>query len=145
MNGASRTLEEIGYVDYLKRVPTAGKTCMRKILAEKDPATQALLRKQSVLSDYYLGSAHAVTQTGELVIASNSGKPTPPPRIHVTQHYSCSRHTQNSPDSARCSCAHDQYVLSLEDQRMKERHGYGTQHNKTLILHGENPLYSATF
>jgi len=77
MNGASRTLEEIGYVDYLKSGTHGWKNLHEEILAEKDPATQALLRKQSVLSDYYLGSAHAVTQTGELVIASNSGSQLP--------------------------------------------------------------------
>ncbi len=32
-----------------------------------------MLRKQSVLSDYYLGSVHALAKTGEMVIASASG------------------------------------------------------------------------
>ena len=43
------------------------------ILAEKDPAKQALLRTQSALSDFYLGSVHAIAETGEFIIASNSG------------------------------------------------------------------------
>jgi hypothetical protein len=30
-------------------------------------------------------------------------------------------------------------VVPLEDERMKKAAGYGTAHNKTLILHGENP------
>ena len=33
----------------------------------------------------------------------------------------------------------DVQILPLEDARMQEVYGYGTQHNKTLILHGENP------
>jgi hypothetical protein len=30
-------------------------------------------------------------------------------------------------------------VIPQEDERMKKTAGYGTMHNKTLILHGENP------
>src|SRR6185436_6978253 len=58
MNGASRTLEQIGFVDYLKADQHGWNNLHEAILAEKDPAKQAILRKQAVLSDYYLGSVH---------------------------------------------------------------------------------------
>jgi hypothetical protein len=32
----------------------------------------------------------------------------------------------------------DEYVVPLEDVRMKTAYGYGTLHSKTLILHKEN-------
>src|SRR3989344_7620312 len=77
MNGSSRTLEEIGFVQYLKDGEHGWNNLHEAILSEKDPAAQAMLRKQSVLSDYYLGSAHAIAETGEIVVASNSGSQLP--------------------------------------------------------------------
>src|SRR3989344_8331066 len=73
MNGSSRTLEEIGFVEYLKAGNHGWRNLHEEILAEKDSAKQNMLRKQAALAGYYLGSVHAVTETGQLVVASNSG------------------------------------------------------------------------
>src|SRR2546423_179001 len=56
MNGASVSLEQIGFVDVLQKKEHAWNNLHDGILAETDPAKQAALRKQAVLSDYYLGS-----------------------------------------------------------------------------------------
>jgi hypothetical protein len=64
MNGASTTLQQIGYVDYLKEGKHGWNNLHDGILAEKDTAKQAELRKHSVVSDYYVGSVHALTDTG---------------------------------------------------------------------------------
>src|SRR5579872_4290872 len=77
MNGSSRTLVEIGYVDYLKSGTHPWNNLHAAILAEKDSAKQAQLRKQAVLSDFYLGSVHGLSETGEAVIASNTGSQLP--------------------------------------------------------------------
>ncbi len=61
MNGASVTLQEIGFVDYLKSGQHGWNNLHANILVETDKIKQADLRKQAVLSDFYLGSAHAVT------------------------------------------------------------------------------------
>jgi L-lactate utilization protein LutB len=58
MNGSSRTLEEIGFIEYLKNGKHDWDNLHADIVAETDPAKQATLRKQSVLSDVYLGRAH---------------------------------------------------------------------------------------
>jgi hypothetical protein len=77
MNGASQTLEQIGFIDYLKTGSHGWNNLHAGILAEADPAQQAILRKQSVLSDFYLGSVHALAATGEMIIASNTGSQLP--------------------------------------------------------------------
>src|SRR3989344_3574755 len=77
MNGSSRTLEKIGFVHYLNVGSHGWKNLHEEILLEKDSRKQAILRKQSVLSDYYLGSVHAVAETGQMIIASNSGSQLP--------------------------------------------------------------------
>ena len=71
--GASLTLKEIGFEELLKSGSHPWKNLKAEYLAEKDPVLQALLRRQSVLADYFLGSVHAVSQTGEVVIASMTG------------------------------------------------------------------------
>lgn len=77
MNSASVTLQEIGFVDYLKERKHGWNNVHEKIFAEKDPARQAELRKQSILADYFLGSVHAVTEAGQLLVASASGSQIP--------------------------------------------------------------------
>src|SRR5258708_7369235 len=77
MNGSSRTLEQIGFIDYLANGGHGWNNLHDGILAEKDPAKQMELRKYSVVSDFYLGSVHAVSESGELVVASASGSQFP--------------------------------------------------------------------
>jgi L-lactate utilization protein LutC len=71
--GGSLTLKEIGFEDLLVSGSHPWKNLKAEFLAEKDPARQRLLRRQSVLADCYLGSVHAVSETGEVVIASMTG------------------------------------------------------------------------
>jgi hypothetical protein len=139
MNGASKTLEQIGYLDYLKSGQHGWNNLHDAILAEKDPAKQAELRKHSVVSDFYLGSVHALTEDGQLVISSNSGSQLP----HLTYTspnlvlvVSTEKITPTLMDAFERLQNH---VVPLEDERMKAAYGYGTQRSKTLILHKENP------
>ena len=140
MNGSSRTLEQIGFVEYLKSGVHGWNNLHEGILAEKDPAKQAQLRKQAVLSDFYLGSVHALAETGELVIASNTGSQLPhivftsPNLIFVVG-------TQKiAPTLTDALSRLEEYVIPLEDERMKQAYGVGTALNKLLIFKGENKM-----
>ena len=73
MTGASRTLDEIGFTEKLKLNDHGWKNLKAEIIAEKDPAKQAELRARSIFSKYYIGSVHAVTEDGKVVMASASG------------------------------------------------------------------------
>ena len=75
MNGSSRTLEQIGYADYAKSTDHGWNNLHGAVTAENDAAKRAELRKKSAFSDYYLGSVHALTETGEFINASNTGRP----------------------------------------------------------------------
>jgi LUD domain len=139
MNGASETLGQIGYVDYLKAGEHGWNNLHEAVFAEKDPAKQSLLRKQATLSDFYLGSVHAVSETGELVLGSNSGSQLPnivftsPNLIFVVG----SQKITKTLEDARKRLA--EYVFKLEDARALKAYGYGTLLAKELILHAENP------
>lgn len=140
MNGASRTLEEIGYIDYLKAGEHGWSNLHADILAETDPARQAALRKQSVISDFYLGSVHAVAETGELVIASNTGSQLPhvvftsPNVIFVVST------KKITPSLADALVRLNEHVVPLEDARMKAVYGMGTTVSKIVIFQHEHPM-----
>jgi L-lactate utilization protein LutC len=77
MTGSSTTLKEIGFVDLLKGGKHQWNNLKDEIVKEKDPLKQMELRKRSVTAEYFLGSVHAVTQSGEVIIASNTGSQLP--------------------------------------------------------------------
>ncbi|TSC67029.1 MAG: hypothetical protein G01um101466_814 [Parcubacteria group bacterium Gr01-1014_66] len=113
------------------------KNLHEEIIAEKDPARQAMLRKQAALSDYYLGSVHAVAETGQLVIASNSGSQLPhivftsPNLIFVVGIQKI------APDLDAALLRVREYVLPLEDKRMKDVGMGGSAISKLLIFERE--------
>ncbi|KAF9360104.1 hypothetical protein BGX26_010541 [Mortierella sp. AD094] len=72
-NAHSTTLEEIGFITYIKGA-TPWKNVHGDILAEKDPAKQADLRRTAGSTvDYYLTSVAAITETGHLAHGDLSG------------------------------------------------------------------------
>ena len=73
MTGSSTSLNQIGFVDLLKSDQHPWNNLKDAIVAETDPAKQNELRRQSSLAEYFLGSVHALTVSGELLIASASG------------------------------------------------------------------------
>jgi len=73
MTGASATLKEIGFESELMSGNHPWNWLKPAILAEKDPESQQDLRRHSSISDCFVGSVQAVTEAGELVIASGSG------------------------------------------------------------------------
>jgi uncharacterized protein (DUF1697 family) len=140
MNGASRTLDEIGFVEYFKSGTHGWNNLHAAIVAEENPVKQAELRKHAVLSDFYLGSVHALAQTGELVIASNTGSQLPhivytsPNLIFVVS----TQKITATLDEARSRLA--EHVVPLEDARLMAAHNAHTHLSKELIFHWENPM-----
>ncbi len=146
MNGTSRTLEEIGYIDYLKSGQHGWNNLHAAIVAETDPVTQTQLRRQALLSDYYVGSVHALSETGEMVVASNTGSQLPhlvfssPNLILVVSAQKIVPNLQEAGKRLR------ERVVPLEDSRVKSVYGpeASTAINKEFIFHAENPLLGRT-
>lgn len=139
MNGSSETLREIGFIDYLKEGTHGWNNLHATVLAEQDPQKQALLRKQSVLSDYYLGSVHALSETGEFVVGSNTGSQLPH-LVYTSPNIIFVVGTQKIvPTLADALQRLDQYVVPLEDKRAKDIGWGGTMLSKVLIWKKENP------
>ncbi len=137
MNGSSVTLETIGFVDYLKEDKHGWNNLHAGIVAENDPAKQAVLRQQAIHADYYLGSVHALSETGEFVIASNTGSQLPHV-VFTSQNLIFVVGAQKIvPNLAEAMKRLEEYVIPLEDKHMQEKYGVGTYPNKIVIFKGE--------
>ena len=140
MNGASVTLEEIGFVDYLKSGQHEWNNLHVAILAENDATKRHLLRNQSSLSDYYLGSVHALSETGEMVIASNTGSQLPH-LVYTSPNLILVVSTMKITPTVQAALERlENHVVPLEDAHIKQLYGAGTTRNKTVILHGESGM-----
>jgi hypothetical protein len=140
MNGSSITLEQIGFIDYLKSGKHGWNNLHEKILAEKDLTKQAVLRKQSVFSDYYLGSVHALIENGEFIIASNTGSQLPhivftsPNLIFIVS----TKKIVSTYDMAIDRL--EKFVVPLENNRMMKISGINTALNKIVWFKNENSI-----
>lgn len=140
MNGSSTTLQQIGFVDYLKSNEHKWNNLHEKILEEKDPEKQSKLRKESVLSDYYLGSVHALIETGEFIVASNTGSQLPH-LVYTSSNLILVVSTKKIvKDKGEGFKRLEEHVVPLENQRMQNAYGINTTLNKVLIFMGENPM-----
>ncbi|MBI3443354.1 lactate utilization protein [Candidatus Woesebacteria bacterium] len=140
MNGSSVTLEQIGYLEYLKSGEHKWIDLHAKVNAENDKERRAKLRRESVLSDYYLGSVHALAENGEFVIASNTGSQMPhivftsPNLIFVIST------KKIVPTLSEAMKRLEEYVYPLENKHMMDQYNVGTNINKVLIFRGEVPI-----
>ncbi len=141
MNGASVTLEQIGYQDYLKQNEHGWNDLHGAIYAENDEQKRAELRKKAVLSDFYLGSVHALIENGDMIIASNTGSQLPhivytsPNLIFVI---STKKIVPNEEEGMKRLKEH---VVPMEDKHMQDLYQMNTALNKILIFKGE-PAHS---
>jgi L-lactate utilization protein LutB len=73
MNGSSTTLIEIGYEDFISKGKSGWSLVHSVITAENNDNKRAELRRKSVAADYFISSANAIAQTGEIVACDASG------------------------------------------------------------------------
>ena len=69
----SETLTTIGYTEYAYGNDRYVNLHDR-MMAQPDPAAQREFRRKTTTADYFVGSVQAIAETGEIVIASSSGK-----------------------------------------------------------------------
>jgi len=137
MTAGSVTLTQIGLDDLLISGKHPWKNLKSDLLAEKDPAKQGALRKQATLSDYYLGSVQAITEGGEMVIASGTGSQLPAfafSSSNVIFVAGAQKITANLEQALQRMREHS-YIL--EDKRMKSIGAPGSMIGKVLIFERE--------
>lgn len=144
MNGSSTTLEQIGYNKYLEYGNHKWSDLHAQITAENEQEKRDKLRRESVLSDYYLGSVHALSSTGEFVIASNTGSQLPH-IVFTSQNLIFVVSTKKIVESLTLALQRlEEYVMPLEDERLMKEYKAHTADNKILIFKGENAMKKRT-
>ncbi|OGZ57745.1 MAG: hypothetical protein A3B96_00385 [Candidatus Spechtbacteria bacterium RIFCSPHIGHO2_02_FULL_43_15b] len=137
MNGSSTTLEQIGFVEYLKSGEHGWNNLHDAVLAEKDKDKQNQLRMQSSFAEYFLGSVHAITENGQILIASASGSQLAPYAFtaqNVIWVTSSNKIVATLEDGLKRIC---EYSFPLEDKRMKGIGYPGSVLAKILIFERE--------
>ena len=132
-NNTSRTLESIGVADDIER--SGRYQPLRLRLFQMDRAMQA--REMRVLAaspDYVVGSVHAVTEGGSLLLASASGSQLGP-IVSGAEHVIFVIGGQKIvPDIETGIRRILEYALPLEDRRAREAYGVASGVNNILII-----------
>jgi hypothetical protein len=141
MTGASLTLQQIGFEELLKSGNHRWRNLKGEIVAEQDPARQSQLRKQATLADYFLGSVHAIVESGEILVASATGSQIAP-YAFSSSHILWVAGAQKIVPSVEAGLRRiREYILPHEDQRMKNRLGPQAESfvGKILLFEREAP------
>lgn len=137
MNGTSVTLEQIGYFEYLKSGQHKWVDLHARITAEPDKQKRTSLRRQSVLTDYYLGSVHALTESGEFIVASNTASQLPMIVYTALNLIFVVSIKKIVPDFDSAMKRLKEQVYPLEEKHSMEKYGEHTAMNKIVIFNGE--------
>lgn len=137
MTGGSQTLREIGLEDLLISKTHSWVNLKDAILAENNPEKQGHLRAQSVLAPYFLGSVHAISETGEIVIASGSGSQIPSYAFSSKNVIWVAGTQKIVPTLDAALKRVREYALPQEDKRMKSLGRPGSAITKLLIVEAE--------
>jgi L-lactate utilization protein LutC len=142
MTGASVTLQQIGFEAQLISGKHPWKNLKDEITDEKDPARQTRLRKEGTMADFFLGSVHAISETGEIVIASATGSQLPAYAFSSENVIWIAGAQKITPSLETALQRVREYVYPLEDKHMKQLYGEksGSTIGKILIFEREVPF-----
>ncbi len=137
MTASSKTLDEIGFLALLKSGKHQWTSLNDIVYGEKDPAKRAELRRSSINVDYFLGSVHAITETGETIVASASGSQIPSYAFTSKNVIWVAGTQKIVPTLEEGLRRVREYSLNLESARMKSLGYPGSMIAKILIVERE--------
>lgn len=133
---SSQTLEQTGIA---KAIDESGKyNSVRKKLMSLDRQTQGRqMAKLGAAPDWALGSVHAVTQDGHLLIASNTGSQLPAEAYGAEKVIFAVGAQKIVKDTQEGMRRIYEYSYPLEDERAQKAYGVRSGVNKILIINKE--------
>ncbi len=136
-HGSSETLEIAGITDEIEK--SGRYDAVRPRLWSMDRKTQGdVIRRMSAAPEFMLGSVHAITETGSLIVASNSGSQLGPyvsGAGRVILVVGTHKLVRTLDDGLRRLQEH---TLPLEDARAQAAYGINSAIRKLLIINGES-------
>ena len=134
--GASASLEAAGITEEIEK--SGRYKPLRPRLHSMDRATQAdEIRRLSASPDVMLGSVHAITETGSLVVASASGSQIGPYASGAGKVILLAGTQKIVPALEDALRRIDEYAFPLEDARAQAAYGVHSGVNKVLIINRE--------
>lgn len=139
MHVTSKTLDEAGIS---KAIDEGKYTSLKKmIMAVENDAERHALRKKSTTPEYGIGSVHAVTEDGQVMIASGSGSQIPIYAFgatHLIWVVGTQKIVKNLDQAFKRVY---EYSLPLESERVNKAYNIttGSSVNKILIMEKEKP------
>lgn len=132
-NNTSRTLEAIGVADDIER--SGQYQPLRPRLYQMDREMQAReMRQLGAAPDFVVGSVHAVTEDGSLLIASASGSQLGPLASGAGHVILVIGGQKIVPDLASGLRRIYEYCFPLEDRRAREAYGFPSGVNNILVI-----------
>lgn len=131
--GASETVRLSGLGE---EIDASGRfQSIRAQLTKLDPRTQSRDRiRLGATPDVYVGSAHAVTEEGEILVASASGSQLGPVSAGAARVFLLVGAQKVVADRATALRRLQYYALPLEDRRARAAYGFPSALAKTLLL-----------
>lgn len=136
MTATSTTSEQIGLDTAIDE--SANFESLRKKIVELPQSEQRVqARRINSAPDYVVGSVHAVTEDGKIVIVSNSGSQLAPyafSAAHVIWVVGTQKIVKNLDEAMKRI---EEYTLKLEDDRLMQAYGMHSSIRKVLIVNSE--------
>lgn len=135
-SGKSKTLEDAGVFQEL--MENERYDFIRRRTLKMDRQTQgAEIRRLGSAPDIMVGSAHAVTDDGQVIIVSASGSQIGPIASGAGKLILVLGSQKIVPDLTAAFRRIEQHVFPYEDARLREQLGIGTKITRTLILESD--------
>ena len=133
---SSQTLERLGIPAELER--SEQYRLVREELKKMDPKTQNReMVKLGATPEYVIGSVHAVTEDGQVLVASNTGSQLAPyaaSAAHVIWVVGAQKVVQDLDEGIRRV---EEYAYPREDERLRQAKGVPSGVNKVLLVNKE--------
>ena len=134
--GASQTLDVLGITDEIEK--SGRYAALRPRIWSMDRETEAHeIRRLGAAPDVMLGSVHAVTETGSLLVASMSGSQLGPYASGAGRVILVVGTQKIVPDLEDGLLRINEYAYRLEDARAQAAYGVRSAVNKVLIINRE--------
>jgi hypothetical protein len=142
MTMTSRTLETIGVAAEIDEPPEMAESprydAVRPRLRQMDRKTQGSeIRRMGAGPDYAVGSVHAITERGEVVVASASGSQLATYAYGAGAVIWVAGTQKIVPDLEAAFRRIYEYSFPREDERAREAYGIGSGVNKMLVVNRE--------
>lgn len=137
MTMSSTTIDAIGLSEEINKQDGKFNPVRDKLYAMNRETQAQEMNKLGAAPQYALGSVHAVTEEGHVLIASNTGSQLPAyayGALKVIWVVGAQKIVKNTDEGIKRIY---EYVLPLEDERAKKAYGVGSGVNKLLIVNKE--------